>query len=1412
MRRLFSGITRVSLRFRWITIGAAVALLALGVWAALRMNQELLPNVQFPQTFILTIRPGASSEDLRDLVTIPLEKEFAAIKGVIPEGLESTTTAPIAFITVRNGYGLNQAAIRQQLQAAIDRVNAAGVPFGLKTTADLTPAIMRQVLTRAPSMWDHFESQHLLAMSPDVLDAALAVNPKFVETLDPLTRDQLAAERVDVALTGVKRTHQPVALPGAWLINADTAPKTIAFDLSDLPVIEASVFGASADMSPEALRALVDKEIVAALKEGNDVKNVADVKVSGGQQIPDTVRASAEQAVAKANASNGNSASTDPSHDSSQNSAQSAQQPTPQPTAQAQQSTPQPTQPVAPKVETDQSGVPLLPDSWRTPVVRFQLGILQLNTADDLLHPALASGEKRTAAQIVSQVADTTPLLVRDLTPAIIGYVRQREQGFAANLSDKALGALSAEAYAAVKDEKVAPALSSAWTPLLNQQGFKTLVVASVRDLLKVKGGAAAVLNAIVRDTPANLQDFAIRLISSLTPEAVDYLVTYEKDFLVNLDPQVLRYMSAEALKSLPTGFWDSLKDDQLKADLQAIIADPGKAAAATLKDSGQGKDTVADDPNAPPLPKSWADQLKPFGVNVVKADDLLRHPAGQKSAADFINLLADRNASALIGQLSADVLLYIQQHDATFFTTLKPTTLGMLSKETLAKLPEDVRTRVESGPAFIAASTITRTNGEPALTIAIYKNAEANTVLVSDEVERLLDRVKANNKNISISTIFEQASFIKDSISGVAREGGLGAVMAVVVILLFLNFSFRSTLVTAVSIPTSIAIAFALMYLLPSNVHQFLTQPGVASAIPEGVMTFLLRLFPASLTLNIMTLSGLTVAIGRVVDDSIVVLENIYRQIQTGISARDAVLRGTRDVSVAIFAATLTTVVVFLPIGLAGGLVGEFFMPFGLAVTYSLAASFVVAITIVPVLAYLFISRKNVPEEKEGRLASGYRSAIEWALSHRWAVLGVAAVTLAIGMALFANRPTTFLPALGEPQITVTVSLPAGTPIAQTDVRVRELEDYLKTLTANNSIRKYQVTVGSGGGLESFVGGSSINGAAAQIAIAPNTGSSDQLTALTAQIRARAETIFGAPKYVKVSKASMSEQGFGGFAVVLTGPQEDLNKLNDDVIKTLSTVPGLANVTSSMNLVAGATSTTYLRINQTASVQFSGELETQNTLGVTQEAIQKVQKMPNLPPTVTVGEGFQSQEQTKGFAQMLTSLAIAVVIVYFVMVITLGSVVQPFTILFSLPLAVVGAALGLTLTNRVLGISAMIGMLMLVGIVVTNAIVLIDRVQANRKERGMSAREALVEGGRTRLRPILMTAIATMFALLPLAIGLSEGAIIASELGTVVIGGLFSSTLLTLLVVPVVYSLLDGAQRKVMRQPVEAPSPAIGD
>jgi HAE1 family hydrophobic/amphiphilic exporter-1 len=488
---------------------------------------------------------------------------------------------------------------------------------------------------------------------------------------------------------------------------------------------------------------------------------------------------------------------------------------------------------------------------------------------------------------------------------------------------------------------------------------------------------------------------------------------------------------------------------------------------------------------------------------------------------------------------------------------------------------------------------------------------------------------------------------------------------------------------------------------------------------------------------------------------------------------------------------------VVFLPLGLTGGIIGEFFLPFGLAVTYSLLASFVVAITVVPVLAYLLLDAKEMAEEGgQSWLERLYVPMLKWALDHKLVVLLIAFGSLVIGGALFATRPQAFLPAFGEPQIGINVSLPSGTAIADTNAQVEQFEAYLAETFPAGELGNIQVIIGGGTGLQDLIlGGGQIAENEAQITIGVDDPA--QLDALTAEVRAGAESLFG-QENVTVSAASLSEQGFGGFALVLSGPPEDLAALDQQVIEALNGVEGLANVTSNLGGLGGAQ--TVIRIDREPAVRYTGELETENTLGVTALAKEAVLAIPNLPPTIKISEGFETELQTQGFANLFVAMGIAIAIVIVLLMITFGSLVHWLDIILSIVVAPVGAAILLTVTDRVLGISAMIGLLMLIGIVVTNAVVLIDRVQSNRRERGMDVREALIEAGDRRLRPILMTALATIFALSPLAFGLSKGAIIASELGTVVIGGLFSSTLLTLLIVPVAYIMLAPLHKRIAR------------
>lgn len=350
-------------------------------------------------------------------------------------------------------------------------------------------------------------------------------------------------------------------------------------------------------------------------------------------------------------------------------------------------------------------------------------------------------------------------------------------------------------------------------------------------------------------------------------------------------------------------------------------------------------------------------------------------------------------------------------------------------------------------------------------------------------------------------------------------------------------------------------------------------------------------------------------------------------------------------------------------------------------------------------------------------------------------------------------------------------------------------------------AIHTVQTEVGSSGGFEAAFGGGGVRESSAAITISVTDQA--QINELTNDIRQRAEAIFGVDN---VTISAASQTGFGGFTLILTGASAaELQALAEPVEAALASVdldgngvPDIANISSNVDETA-AGSGTIIRIDGQPAVSFSGELETDNTIGVTNAGKQAVIDL-GLPAGVQVSEGFDSQQQVEGFQSMVTAIGYSILLVYLIMALTFRSLVHPFTILFSLPFALVGAAIALFITDSVLGISAMIGFMMLVGIVVTNGIVLMELVQQLR-QRGLNAYDALVQGGRTRLRPIWMTALTAILALIPLAASSEAGAIIASELARAVMGGLLVSTALTLIVVPVVYSLFDSLTNRVRRQ-----------
>ncbi len=742
----------------------------------------------------------------------------------------------------------------------------------------------------------------------------------------------------------------------------------------------------------------------------------------------------------------------------------------------------------------------------------------------------------------------------------------------------------------------------------------------------------------------------------------------------------------------------------------------------------------------------------------------------------------------------------------------------------------------VQIGPT--GAPGISRTNGNPSINLAVYMNQGANTVQTSHGIRKELDKVKADlgtGQNIVATIATDQAPFIEESISDLQGEALRGAIFAVIVIFAFL-LSVRSTLVTAVSIPASILITFIVLW-----------QQGI--------------------TLNIMTLGGLAVAVGRVVDDAIVVLESIYRHAQRGEDPRTAALKGTQEVALAITASTLTTVAVFLPLAFVSGLIGEVFRPFALTVTFALLASLLVALTIVPVLASYLIRKDKLRPAKDGDtvLQRAYLPVITRALRHPVITLVIAGAFFVASLGLAPFIGTSFLNSGSEKIATITLDLPSGASQQATAERAAQLEAAIKQAVP---VELIQTQVGGGGLFAAFQGSGN-----SRATITARFDADADITAIVAKLREQLPPVAGQGSKVVVAQQQGNTGGGNQVSIIVKGADyAAVSKVAADLTTRLGQVANVVNIDNDVvnakpeiqidvdpakALALGSTTAQIggqvrdalsgvsagvvtldnrslpvqlilkgaatdvealkqlpvgtsqqaplgsvaevtqgvgpvqvVRLGGDRSATVSGSISSAET-GTVTTAVAQLLKDYAAPAGVTVEQGGVAQQQGDAFASMGIAMLIAIALVYLVMVVSFGSLTTPFVILFTLPLAVIGVMIALFVTGKTLGLPALIGLLMLIGIVVTNAIVLLELV-IELRHRGYSTYDALIEGGKTRLRPILMTALATILALIPLALS-GGGAIIAADLAVVVIGGLLTATVLTLVVVPVIYKLIAG-------------------
>ncbi|MCB8937211.1 MAG: efflux RND transporter permease subunit [Ardenticatenaceae bacterium] len=1301
-------------------------------------------------------------------------------------------------------------------------------------TSDLTTEFMASILSFAPEQLAELSPEMWRALDPEV--AALALEA-VGDTLDPVLVAQLTA--IQNAANGI--APEPVTLPESWIAAATAAGQKLA-TTADLNV---QALGLLASAAPELLGELTPEMIIAlppALQAALPAEFLNTLDAGTVQTLTNMAIYTARYEATAVTTADIPQFDPVPLPESwIAGAAQLGQEiaTTADLTAEFMTGILN----FAPETLAE-----LTPEMWRA--LEPDVAALALEAVGDTLDPELVA--QLTAIQnaangiapepvalpealVTAATAAGFPLeTTADIPANAMSMLANFAPELMAELSPELLLALPVETLAAVPEAVTAeldPGVQQTITNILiaNEQFLAETAVATedggepvaetepepvdparLPDLL-IQGAAQAGM------TIENAQDISpemIRLFAGLGPQGIQVLQL--------LSPDNLRLLQPEVIALLPLEFLDTLPAD-LRAELDELAAEFGGAGQLAITEAEEAS-ALAE--GAPALSGIWLEPSPEGEPSMfLTAADLLNNPF-VPGAANFLNFFPTapnvEDPAAWMSALTPEVIQFLAENEEGFVEALSPIVLELFAPETLTFMLEtypdsfdaELTARLEgiaqgSIAVFIPESTVTRTDGNPSVLVSVYKAGSANTVNVAHDVFTAMEAFAAAHDGTSVNLVFEQATFIEDSISGVSREGALGGVFAVIVILIFLSgrignkyqISWQATLVTAVSIPLSIFAAFFLMRWVPPTIGEWLQ--GLVQSTGNEALRFISQLFPTEVTLNIMTLSGLTVAIGRVVDDSIVVLENSYRYIQRGDDPQHAVIQGTREVAIAIFSATVTTMAVFLPLGLIGGIIGSFFLPFGLTVAYALAASFVVSITVVPALTYLLIRKENIPDERETAMQRWYTPALEWALQHRFVTMLIATLIFAGSLFLLGQLPQSFIPSIGEPTVNVTISLPAGTGMVETNAVVEELETAVREYDEAETI---QAEIGSGGGFEAlFGGGISQNQANLTISVGEElVQDTDALNDFTNEIRQEAIRVVGEDN---VSVSAASQTGFSGFSIILTGEtQAELEAVVNDVKVAISSVDvdgdGVADIANVSSNVDGAAdgdgvNETILRIDGRSAVSFSGELETQNTLGVTDAAKTAIIEQANLPATVAVTEGFDSQQQVEGFQSMVTAIGYSIIIVYLIMALTFRSLIHPFTILFSLPFALVGAAVALYITNSVLGISAMIGLMMLVGIVVTNGIVLMELVQQLRAS-GQPVYEALVEAGRTRLRPIWMTALTAILALIPLAASNEAGAIIASELARAVMGGLLVSTALTLVVVPVVYSLTEQLWLKI--------------
>lgn len=1401
---------KFSVRKPYTVLVAVVLVIVLGIVSFTKMTSDLLPNISFPYVLVMTTYPGASPETVEMVVTKPVESSMATVSNI--EEISSVSNENYSMVILQFAQSADMNAVSLEIRENLDQIrsywdDSVGNPIIMKINPDMLPVMIAAVGGKDMSA----------AEITDLTNDTIVPELESIEGVASVSGMGLLEESVNVII----RQEKIDAVNEQVFGSID---KEIDENLAELQENKQDIYDGQAELE-NAKRDLADSEAELAQKQ----QELNDSKAELENSKKELADGRNELADKKSQLESGK---TELNSKKDATTKQLAEAETKLLTAKAD-------------AEAAKTHLQLEIQTAEATVKGLDSGIEQAKAGVQMLEQTImaVNGIEGTLAGLNGIDASKTYVNLDESTQAAV-KAWYESAGYEVNETDSVeqiKGTLSAIESGILIKARV--------NDVSELQTKKSDLESTIADLESQKAMAAAPIDQY-KSALSEIEGNISKLDSALTElyqgnlqAAIEFANAQTTISLGEMQIASAESGLDSAQKQLEAG------EEQIKSGQEQL-----DAGADQIK---EGYDQIND--NAEQL----ADALEQILDGEEQIEEAREDAYDQADMNGILTvdtveqLLAAQNFSMPAGYVTEDGISYLIRVGD------KPDTVEELKAMPILNVDMDgvdVITLGDVADVFMtdnSADIYTNVNGEPGILLTMQKQTGYSTGEVSDKILARFDELLEQNENLMLITLMDQGIYIDMVTDSIFNNIIFGAGLAILILLLFLR-DIRPTAVIACSIPISIVAAVVCMYF-------------------SGV------------TLNVISLSGLALGIGMLVDNSIVVIENIYRLRSEGASVTEAAIEGTREVAGAIAASTLTTVCVFLPIVFTEGITRQLFVDMGLTIGYSLGASLIVALTVVPAMSSKILVKTK--EQKESRffngLMNGYGKVLDWSLKHK-AVIFIGVLVLLVGSALASlSKGTAFMPTMESTQMTITLELPDTTPLSETAEVTDRVVEILRNMEDVEDVGAMASTssMGSlmGGSADSSTHETSIYLTTVEKPKLNNKELSNAIEEQTAQLCE--ET--GAELSIETSMMDMSALGGDGISIQVRGRDLDtLQQIAKEVAAIVEATEGTAKVSDGLEEATGemrilidrdkamdqgltvaevyqqiaaklkdaSSATTF----ETTAKEYEVYVKNANDMELTRKLLQdlviektdKDNKKVEIPlkdiaafedtispksvsrteqnryiaVSASIADGYNvglvsrkleqnlaDYEVPEGYSlvmegenemivdamqQLMLMLLLAVIFMYLIMVAQFQSLKSPFIIMFTIPLAFTGGFLGLFLGNCEVSVVAVIGFVMLAGIIVNNGIVIVDYMNQLIAQ-GMEKHEAILQAGRTRLRPVLMTALTTILGLLPMVFGTDMGAAMGKPMAIVTVGGLLYGTLLTLLVVPCIYDLMNCRKTK---------------